>query len=221
MTDFAVGPGVAQAIADNADEARSDERYIILDEGNKISLTFARDAQYYYYEADGTVRRLPFGEGSQEVAWDPWTNQPSQYYDWTCSACSTEWIERALGCDRGSDVYGNREATVYAIGYPNNINPTYGLMDGSGSQLRRVLRDSTGRDSNQGYVGFDAVYGLAASGTPSLMSGAAWYHWVAIRGVEGANLWIANSAPGYKGVWDVLSRADFDRLGGFSCVWLV
>ena len=60
MTDFAVGPGVAQAIADNGDEPRSDERYIILDEGHKVSVTFARDAQYFYYEEDGRVNRSPF-----------------------------------------------------------------------------------------------------------------------------------------------------------------
>jgi hypothetical protein len=52
------------------------------------------------------------------------------------------------------------------------------------------------------------------------MSRANWY-WVAIRGVQGSNIWIANSAPGYKGVWDTLSREDFNRLGGFSVIWLV
>jgi len=57
---FSVGPGVAQAIADNGDDARSDERFIILDEGNKVSLTFARDATYYWYESENTVKRLPF-----------------------------------------------------------------------------------------------------------------------------------------------------------------
>jgi hypothetical protein len=60
MTDYNIGPGVAQAIADNGDEARSDERYIILDEGHQISLTFGRDAQYFYYQEDNTVRRCPF-----------------------------------------------------------------------------------------------------------------------------------------------------------------
>jgi len=60
MTDFVVGPGVAQAIADNGDEARSDERYVILDEGHKVSLTLGRDAQYWYYEEDSRVNRLPF-----------------------------------------------------------------------------------------------------------------------------------------------------------------
>lgn len=61
MSDgFSIGPGVAQAIADNGDEARSDERYLILDEGKKISLTFGRDATYFYYEEDGRVNRSPF-----------------------------------------------------------------------------------------------------------------------------------------------------------------
>lgn len=57
---FSYGPGVADALAANEDEARSDERYIILDEGHKVSLTLGRDAQYWYYEQDGAVKRVPF-----------------------------------------------------------------------------------------------------------------------------------------------------------------
>jgi hypothetical protein len=60
MTDWNIGPGVAQAIAANSDEARSDERFVILDEGHKISLTLGRDAQYWYYEEDNRVNRCPF-----------------------------------------------------------------------------------------------------------------------------------------------------------------
>jgi hypothetical protein len=139
---------------------------------------------------------------------------PPQVYSWTCSACSLDWVLTATWA-RESD----REKTVYEIGYPDNINAQYGLMDGSGSQLQRVLADY-GLNSKHDWLGFDAVYDLATRGT-GLMSGAAWYHWVGIRGVQGGNIWIANSAPGYKGVWDTLSRDDFNRLGGFSVVWLV
>jgi len=60
MADWSIGPGVAQAIADNSDEARSDEQFIILEPGHKISQTFARDAIYWYYEEDNAVRRVPF-----------------------------------------------------------------------------------------------------------------------------------------------------------------
>lgn len=118
-------------------------------------------------------------------------------------------------------MYANREQVVYAIGYPQNINPTYGLIDGSGTQLGRVLSSSTGLDAMQDWLDFDTVYQMAADQTPALMSGQAWYHWVAVRGVQGNNLWIANSAPGYKGIYDVLSRVDFERLGAFAVVWLV
>lgn len=147
---------------------------------------------------------------------------PGQYYDWTCSACATEWTIRALGLPDTSDIYTNRENVTYSIGYPTNINPQYGLMDGSGAQLQRVIKEETGRDSEQSWgLSFDDAYALGASGTPALFSGAAWYHWVALRGVQGDTLYIANSAPGYKSVWSNLSRSDWNRLGGFSVVWLV
>jgi hypothetical protein len=60
MAEYSIGPGVAQAIADNADEARSDEQFIILREGEKVSETIARDAIYYWLEHDNVVRRTPF-----------------------------------------------------------------------------------------------------------------------------------------------------------------
>jgi hypothetical protein len=125
-----------------------------------------------------------------------------------------DWVLVATG-KRGTDRY----LTTMEIGYTEHINPTYGLMDGSGAELQRVLGEY-GQDSAQGWLDFDTVYNLATE-TTGMLSGAAWYHWVSIRGVQGTNLWIANSAPNYKGVLDILSRNDFERLGGFSCVWLV
>ena len=146
---------------------------------------------------------------------------PGQYYDWTCAACSTEWVTRATGYPYGDDIYANREATVHDIGYPNNINGKIGLVDGSGAQLQRVIKEQTGRESDQAFgLSFDHVYNLAQA-TQGLMSGDAWYHWVALRGVQGNAIWIANSAPGYKGIYDNLSREDYARLGGFSVVWLI
>lgn len=60
MTDYVIGPGVRQAIADYGDEARSDEQYIVLEQGDQISQTMARDAIYYYLQKDNAVRRVPF-----------------------------------------------------------------------------------------------------------------------------------------------------------------
>lgn len=60
MSDYSIGPGVAQAMADAGDEARSDEHYLVLDEGHHISQTMGRDATYYWVEEDNRVNRLPF-----------------------------------------------------------------------------------------------------------------------------------------------------------------
>jgi hypothetical protein len=117
------------------------------------------------------------------------------------------------------DIYGSRQTTVYEIGYPNNISPDVGLHDAGGSALMAVL-ESYGQESSQSWLDFDTTYELV-QGTAGMMSGAAWYHWVGLRGVQGSNLWVANSAPGYKGIYDTLSREDFARLGGFSVVWLI
>ncbi len=100
-----------------------------------------------------------------------------------------------------------------------HITPSLGLCDGSGARLQAVL-EGYGQETSQSWIDFDTTYDLA-QGTTGMMSGAAFYHWVAIRGVRGDKLWIANSAPGYQGIWDELSRADWNRLGGWSVVWLV
>jgi hypothetical protein len=206
----------------NNDEPRSDEQYLILDEGHRVSQTFGRDAVYYWYQEDNRVNRLPFDQTapSPPSTYDPYTAMPGQMYNWTCSACALDWLKRATRLGPSDDIYASREQTVYEIGYPQNINPIYGLMDGSGKQLQRVLNDSYGTPTAQDYLNFESTYDLATY-TAGLLGGANWYHWVGLRGTQGSNLWIANSAPGYMGIWDVLSADDFAKLGGFSVIWLV
>jgi hypothetical protein len=139
-----------------------------------------------------------------------------QLTDWSCSACSLDWVKVATGMEYFSDRY----TTTMQIGYTHNVNPIYGLMDASGAALRDVLLREYGQETEHGYLSFDQTYDLA-QGTTGMMSGAAWYHWVGLRGVEGSSILVANSAPGYKGIYSHLGRSDYERLGGFSVVWLV
>jgi hypothetical protein len=60
MTEYSIGPGVQAAMAAAGDEPRSDEQFIILREGAKVSMTFGRDAQYFWMEADNATKRCPF-----------------------------------------------------------------------------------------------------------------------------------------------------------------
>jgi hypothetical protein len=54
-----------------------------------------------------------------------------------------------------------------------------------------------------------------------VLNGLGWYHFVAIRGTYGDELWVANSAQSYDGVYDTVSRAQFNSLGPFQVVRLV
>jgi hypothetical protein len=109
---------------------------------------------------------------------------------------------------------------VYHIGYPSNISSAVGLHDGSGAELQRVLREHAGLETEQAWLSFDEAYEIFSQGL-GLGSGQEYYHWVAFRGVSGSSLWISNSAPGYRGIYDELSRYDYDRLGPWSCLWIV
>ena len=156
----------------------------------------------------------PPAQPAHLAQFDPETNMPRQSTSWTCSACSLSWVLRALRAVPDCD----ESRAVQLIGQPGNINATYGLMDGTGAQLRRVLADH-GVQSSQGWLSFDQAFSIYST-TPGCMSGGAWYHWVAVCGVSGSDLRIANSAPGYKGVYSTLTREQFNALGPFSCVWI-
>jgi len=147
--------------------------------------------------------------------YDPNTYMPGQVNSWSCSACALAWVLRATQLNPNA----SEQSEIAEIGYPQNINPTYGLMDGSGAQLRRVI-GQYGVATEQAWLGYDDVYAIFGD-TTGLMSGGAWYHWVGVRGHDGGNLWIANSAEGYKGVYSTLTREQFNALGPFSCVWLL
>jgi len=145
---------------------------------------------------------------------------PAQEASWSCSACALAWVLRATGLNSSA----TEQSEINELGYCSTcaagcgISSSLGLCDASGPALREVYANY-GQDTAQAWLDFDTVYELATH-TTGQMSGASWYHWVGLRGVQGETLWIANSAPGYKGIYSNLSREDFARLGGFSVVWL-
>lgn len=139
---------------------------------------------------------------------------PLQAANWSCSACALAWVERATGVNPGA----SEASAIEEIGYPENINATYGLMDGSGAHLAEVL-DRYPLDAWNNWVSFDQAYAIAGS-SPGCLGGVGWYHWVGIRGVNGSSLWLANSAPGYRGIYETLTRDQFNSLGPFAMVYL-
>lgn len=44
---------------------------------------------------------------------------------------------------------------------------------------------------------------------------------MALRGVSGSDIWVANSAQGYRGVYETMNRDQFNSLGPVELVYLV
>jgi hypothetical protein len=129
-----------------------------------------------------------------------------QVYDWTCSVCSTTWVLQATGLD----VDAARETVTWKIGYPQCVNPDYGLMDTN--CVARVF-ESYDVSTRTLWPSFDQMYELAQT-TTGVLNSTRWYHFVAVRGVDGPYIWIANSAQGYKGIYEHVSRGQWDAWAG-------
>ena len=137
---------------------------------------------------------------------------PPQVYNWTCSICACDWLLRATGLNPHS----SREQVAYEIGYPSCVDAYSGLKDTL--CLVDVFRHY-GVEAHQEWVDWPRAYELAGS-TAYILNSTSWYHFVGGRGTINGSLWVANSAPGYQSIWDVVSASDWNRLPGWQMVWL-
>lgn len=137
---------------------------------------------------------------------------------WDCAAASLTWCLNAWG-------HPTTETEVVSGLGPTRISPAYGLLDASGAGLVAYLAELSIPAQNNPDASWQDLLG-AAGYQPMLIGGWAWNHWVGVRisslvvslDVEPL-LALANPAPGYLGVDQVLDINDFERLGPFSAVW--
>lgn len=141
-----------------------------------------------------------------------------QAYDWTCSVCSATWVLQSMGIlDPAMDQYEARYTVGYLMGYPNCVNETYGCMS---TDCVKNIFEAYGLLAENSYVTFDQAYAIAGQTTGTINPNG-MYHFMAIRGRTGSDLWVANSAPGYRGVYDSLTRSQFNSLGPVEIVAIV
>jgi len=128
---------------------------------------------------------------------------------------SFTWVINATGVDPNL----GRDQALEILGYPNCVNETYGCM--SADCLIEGYKHF-GLNAKQLWATFDQAYSIMAS-TTGQINPVGMYHYMACRGVDGyeaGDLWVANSAPGYLGVYDSLSRGQFNSLGPVQLIYL-
>jgi hypothetical protein len=137
---------------------------------------------------------------------------------WDCSAASLTWALNAYG-------YQIDEAAVVAGLGSSRISPTYGLLDATGGGLVDYLSELGIPAMNNPQADWHDIWG-AAGYQPMVIGGRAWCHWTGVRMASDAFgagpehiLLLANPAPGYMAIHQVLEQIDFQSLGPFSAVW--
>jgi len=138
-----------------------------------------------------------------------------QVYNWTCSIASFTWVINATGTDPNF----TRQQAMELIGYPNCVNETYGLM--SADCLIRAYSDFD-LEAKQAWVTFDQAYSVMSNHTGQI-NPVGMYHFMAMRGTDHldmGDLWVANSAPGYRGIYDTMTRDQFNSLGPVQLIYL-
>ena len=135
-----------------------------------------------------------------------------QVYNWTCSVCSFTWVINSTGIDPNL----TREKAGQIIGYPNCVNETYGLMSA------QCLIDAFayyGLHAKQGYYSFGEAHSICTAHT-GVINPIGMYHFMAVRGITDGDIWVANSAPGYRGIVENLDQFDYNELGPTQLIWI-
>ncbi|HEX8967638.1 MAG TPA: hypothetical protein VF937_07155 [Chloroflexota bacterium] len=145
-------------------------------------------------------------------SFDPSIPAVYQTGPWQCSAASTAWVLQALGFSQTQD------DVVRLLG--NAISADVGLHFGDGRDLVALLQ-SLGLPARSGWLHtFEDLQALAGR-VPLAMGSATMYHWVAVRGVDGDVLQLANPDRGlYRGVGQTLDRGQFAEFAPFAGVWV-
>lgn len=150
------------------------------------------------------------------VPYNPDATVDLQPDDWSCSEQSAQWLLRSIG--RQPHDNWIRPALLNE----GIVTDELGLMDASGRQLSSWLQREYGDEMGLHFRAINPVswedLAQIAGARPVLIGGRGWNHWSGVRRVVDGGLELANPAPNWQGVGNVLDRAEFDALGSWSAI---
>lgn len=149
---------------------------------------------------------------------DPSYPAAAQAESWSCAVYTTAWMLRATGHDVSVSEVKSRMLNT------GRVTSTYGLSDANGPGVAQTLRDfADGAPGieNRGIVSFNDVAARAGQMAVGI-GGRNWNHWSAVRGYDAGRdvLLLANSANGWQGVYQEMTRGQFANLGAMAMVWM-
>ena len=154
------------------------------------------------------------------VTYNPDAKITPQPDPWSCAVRSAQWLLRSIGRNPG-DAWIVQHLLDEGI-----VTREHGLMDASGATLAAWLTREYGAEmgwtaASAPLVTFDDVR-AGAGVNPTLIGGRRWNHWSGVRGYDAARdlLLLANPSDGWQGIYQTMTREQFDALGTFSAVYI-
>lgn len=132
------------------------------------------------------------------------------------------WVMNALGVESPGGGKWNEWTGVDELrricGY-SAVSPDYGLAYGNGQDLETVY-ETYGFVVQRQSVGWPDLAYLCELGIGQV-GGARLYHWMGVRGYDGAVFQLANPAYSYKGIQDDLDPNEWNTWGGWTAVMVI
>jgi hypothetical protein len=151
------------------------------------------------------------------LIYDAFVSPERQVYDWTCSLNTSYWMLRSVGVAvPDKETYGRWMIDA------GLISEAQGLLDGSGTALAQWLSATFHVDCQAvGVASWDWHHALHTGYGPVGMGSGAMYHWLVAKWMASTTVMeLMNPAPGYRGVWEMLTDAAYADWGPWYVIWI-
>lgn len=161
------------------------------------------------------------GAMAATLTYNPDQPPERQVQDWVCSIRATSWMLKSLGLP--VDIGALQDEMS-----PRYVTPKDGLLDARGYGIAAILRAHLPAEWHDRVhvfeaIAWDELRALAGTG-PVAVGLRAAYHWLNVaKALPDGSLSAPNPAPSWPAdgpIGDVLTRAELDRWGPASAVWV-
>lgn len=153
------------------------------------------------------------GEEPTTMTYNPDQPPERQVQPWSCSIRTATWMLRSLGIDTDA-------ARMQDLMVPDYVTPELGLLQGDGTGMAQLFREHFGLIAEAGWTNWADLCERAGTEPIGLGSGSL-YHWVAVRRLNAdGTLALSNPAPGYQGLYDTMTEAQFNQWAPWARVYI-
>jgi hypothetical protein len=155
--------------------------------------------------------------------WDPLEPTVFQSASWSCSCASSAWVFNACDIPAPSGGKWDEWSVISAlrdVGGWGAVSPDYGLAYASMVQLEELWRALGLQTVRRLDISWELALDLAGE-YPTQINGGRFYHHVGVRGYAADALLLANPAPTWRGVGQIMDSTEWAVWGLWNALYAI